>query len=148
MEPTGETDLGSWIDYRAKQLGMDWSEIAELVGVPPQTLWNWRTGKHLPRRKPARALEQALQWRTGSIDGISRGLPPIPIEASTDSHATELGSKPDVSKSTRAELNLVADWIALWRGESLAEEFLDWAWSTRAEVKLNDTPESPSKPAS
>lgn len=139
MEPTGPRSLEDWLIKRIEEIGISLVDLADKVGVEPQTLWNWRVGKHNPRPTKKRALEDAVRWQRGSYDAIKRGLPPIPVAKPLEEDAPEVPESPAEVSATRVELNKVADWIALWKGEGAAEEFMAWALAWRAQHKSDDT---------
>lgn len=141
MDIAGGRDLADWIEYRADELRLfNWTQLAEDAGVSRETLRKIRSGEvERPRRQTKRAIERVLEWRSGSIDDIAKGLPPTVIEHRTTEdppmrRRAHVEQVPDgLLDASRAELNRVADWIATWRGEGAAEDFLDWATTMRTQ---------------
>lgn len=68
------------MNERRLQLGMEWKDVATKTGVSYETLRNLRLGKRKASELTIRRLEDALQWKHGSIDAILAGGDPTPAE--------------------------------------------------------------------
>lgn len=58
---------------RRLDLGLRWNKLAEAAGISPEALRAIRRGQYRPSPDTARALDNALQWTPGSVDGFYEG---------------------------------------------------------------------------
>lgn len=74
--------IGRRIDARRAELGLKLKELAKASGVSVEQLRAIRYGENRPRALTAAALERALQWAPGSVEGIlDRDEAPLPADA-------------------------------------------------------------------
>lgn len=85
MDPSHR--LATYLEQRADELGLDWTDLARLANITPQTLRVIRRGLNLPGRKTKRGLERALQWEPRSIDDIYADGEPTPVRTQADREA-------------------------------------------------------------
>lgn len=97
------TRLGILMEQRAAELGMNWSDLARASGVDRETLRKVRYGLMGKRGAAPRtklALEQVFRWGRGSIDVISAGGDPDPLNVIplTIPNATSDSPTPDTTQ--------------------------------------------------
>ncbi len=91
-----DQQFADWLVRAREQAGLGQEELAELVGVDPNTVSRWERGENLPRTKHRRRLEDALARirseapRVGEQE-TSWGAPRIPLYRTGHIAGTMLG---------------------------------------------------------
>lgn len=119
--------LGSWMEGRAQQLGLQWVEISERSGLSDEAIRKIRDGRtQRPNRATKAALEAVLQWMPGSIDAIlAAGQPtevPQPVEGADVTPEQAVISLLDLITEARKKL-----------GDKGARAVVEWAFTRPAE---------------
>lgn len=69
------TTFGERVECTMRRYGVKPKELARRTGIKPQTLYNIRTGVHVPRlenaRKIADALDVPIEWLYGDVSNGS-----------------------------------------------------------------------------
>jgi hypothetical protein len=104
--------LAHLMDERRIDLRMQWSDVADAIGISVAHLRRIRSGHASLTFKVTRGIDQALRWRNGSTMQIMEGGEPDPLP---EAHAA---SAP--SGNARAPLRVVPEWVA-----SEEEKYLD-----------------------
>lgn len=77
------TRLDQAMTARSLELKKRWVKVAEEAGITTSALSGIRRGEYKPSAHTARALEDALRWRHGSIQTVLDGGDPEPTERPT-----------------------------------------------------------------
>lgn len=89
--------------------GLSWIDLADAVGVSESALRNIRKGRNSPSELTKRRLEDALQWRHGSVDEVLAGGDPTPANPTGGSGGIpsddELAAVEALLEQAMAELN-------------------------------------------
>lgn len=72
--------LAEKMDLRRAELRLKWKGVAELANVDESTLHRVRTNKIALSIDVKTRIEQALEWKTGSVDAILADQEPTPKE--------------------------------------------------------------------
>ena len=70
--------LDQALNRRRLDLRMDWNDVAEQIGISPESLRAIRKGRNGPRPITARALDDWLGWEPGSTERLFEGGEPTP----------------------------------------------------------------------
>lgn len=63
-----------------KALRLSQAEAARRAGVGRMAWYEWETGRRLPRDKNYAGIEEAVEWRSGSVEAVLAGGMPVPLE--------------------------------------------------------------------
>lgn len=72
--------LDAAMDRRRLELGLRWRDVALRAGASDQALRDIRRGRTSPRALTVRKLEEALEWRAGSVSAVLGGGQPTPAD--------------------------------------------------------------------
>jgi hypothetical protein len=143
MSANVSKQVGQWMEERAQQLGLQWTEIAVRTGLTEEGIRKIRDGRtERPNRATRALLEEALRWMPGSFDSIRAGgepanLPePLPAE---DADTTGFEAAPDAQSGEDEGLfDVVALWIERLRavhGDRVARVYIDGLFAQPAEPR-------------
>ncbi|MEV2277776.1 hypothetical protein AB0I72_19530 [Nocardiopsis sp. NPDC049922] len=79
-QPPERVALRRYMEERQEELGLEWTEIAEIGGTNDETLRRVRTGVGKIQMKTRKAIEKGLQWAPGSVNTILSGGRPLRLE--------------------------------------------------------------------
>ena len=85
--------LAGHMEARRIELGRTWREVAAAGGTTYETLRLVMIGKSVPRSLTKKSIELGLEWAPGSVDRVSQGQQPIPVQtppASTETSVDEI----------------------------------------------------------
>lgn len=114
--------LNDLMKVRRLDLGLkNWRDLSNLAGISYETLRALRTGSN-PSEHTERALEDALQWRHGSIRAVLEGGTPSPVVDDRGSPMDQ--AEADAAYSERQARAMVDDIRRLNRRDRTAVEAL------------------------
>lgn len=93
---------------------MDWNDVADQIGISPESLRAIRKGRNGPKEITARALDDWLSWEPGSTERLFDGGEPVPLDTDTPAPASP------VEESLQQKLARAHDLIS--EGTRLLEE--------------------------
>jgi transcriptional regulator with XRE-family HTH domain len=64
--------IGDWIVRRRKARGWTRAELARRLGVAWQTLWQWETGRRIPRAESEARLVRELEKKKLKVESQKR----------------------------------------------------------------------------
>ena len=70
--------LDQALNRRRLDLRMDWNDVADQIGISPESLRAIRKGRNGPKELTARALDDWLNWEPGSTEALFKGGDPTP----------------------------------------------------------------------
>jgi hypothetical protein len=73
--------LNEAMEERRLELGIKWVDVTRRAGISTRTLERFRNGTGVRTPDTTRAIERALEWRTGSIASILDGQSPVSLAA-------------------------------------------------------------------
>lgn len=71
--------LADRMNDRRRELRIRWTGVARRAGMTPQNLLRIRKGDISVTWEAADGIDDALQWRRGSVQAILEGREPIPL---------------------------------------------------------------------
>lgn len=77
---TERKSLAAEMNARRVDLRLRWIAVAERTGIDPSHLRRIRKGEVAVSDLAARAIEDALEWKPGSVKAILAGGVPTPVE--------------------------------------------------------------------
>ncbi|MCA1570808.1 MAG: helix-turn-helix transcriptional regulator [Chloroflexi bacterium] len=90
--------LADLMEERRVELGLRWVDVAEAAGITAETLRQVRSGHADIRPLTARAIEQGLRWKLGSIKAVlAGGEPDVLPEPVTATRSTTWNVAADVT---------------------------------------------------
>lgn len=100
--------LSQAMDARRLDLGLSWKDVAAASTISEATLRAIRSGTNRPTALTARRIEDALQWRHGSIDvTLNGGDPSLITDTAAETTIEDLAAQ--VAELTRKVAELDQD---------------------------------------
>lgn len=117
------------MNERRLGLRMNWREVATAAGISYEALRAIRRGDYKPTELTARGLDEALQWRPGSVLSILDGGVATPIEGTPPPAETAPKSGAAQHPTLSQELELAKRLLAATiREMQLSPEEADEVW--------------------
>lgn len=76
--------LDQALNRRRLDRRMDWNDVAQAIGISPESLRAIRKGRNGPKEITARALDDWLDWEPGSTERLFEGGEPTPRSATVE----------------------------------------------------------------
>lgn len=94
INPEARKRLADAMDERRIELGLTWREVAQRGRISPETVRAARNGSSNIPPLTAKALEEGLAWRRGTIEAILSGEP-VAAPGATTGTATSANTTPE-----------------------------------------------------
>jgi hypothetical protein len=137
MSANSSKDLGSWMEDRVRELGLQWQDVADFSGITRQGLGLIRSGAtSRPNRATKSALEEALRWMPGSIDSIRAGGRPANMPEPQPVEGADVEDKEGADAEEGDPFAEVAAAVARLRarhGDQVARVYMDGLFAQPAQ---------------
>jgi transcriptional regulator with XRE-family HTH domain len=80
MSAPQERPLHAALNKRRLDLDLEWNDVAEQLGISPESLRAIRAGRSNPSERTAHRIDNWMRWQPGSTAAVLAGAQPIPLE--------------------------------------------------------------------